>query len=100
MRGKFKRWILRPDRDRRKRLIAMPAGDFKVEPEYFRGEVPQRWKKRVKIEDIGSYELIEGSYQQQRFDLWFSGRSLNGEWILEKIERGEEHRSWALAPAS
>jgi hypothetical protein len=100
MHGKFKRWILRPDRDRRKRLIAMPAGDFKVDPEYYRGEVPAQWKKRVKIEDIGSYELIEGSYQQRRFDLWFTGHVLDGEWVLEKIDAGEEHRSWALSPAS
>ena len=50
----------------------------------------------MKIEDIGTYELIEGSYERRRFDLWFSGHVLNGEWILEKISAGEKHRSWAL----
>lgn len=98
MRGKFKRWILRPDREKKKRLIAMPAGDFKVDPAYFRGEVPHQWKKRIQIEDTGSYEIIEGSYQQRRFDLWFNGRTLQGEWELEKIEKSEEHRSWQLTP--
>ena len=98
MHGKFKRWILRADRDREKRLIALPAGDFKIDPEYFRGEVPAQWKKRVHIEDTGAYEVIAGSYQQHRFDLWFSGRTLNGQWMLRKIEEGEKHRSWELIP--
>ncbi|HSP34004.1 MAG TPA: hypothetical protein VLU46_06815, partial [Thermoanaerobaculia bacterium] len=100
MRGKFKRWILRPDRERRKRLIAMPAGDFAIDPAYFRGEVPAAWKKRIRIEDIGAYEVIEGSYQQRRFELWFSGRTLAGEWELRKIEESEGHRSWQLEPVS
>ena len=99
MRGKFKRWILRADRDQEKRLIAMPAGDFKIDETYYRGEVPAQWKKRVKIEDTGAYEIIEGSYQQHRFDLWFTGTTLNGEWVLQKIDEGDEHRSWELRPA-
>ena len=100
MHGKFKRWILRPDREHQKRLIAMPAGDFKIDPAYFRGEVPAQWKKRITIDDIGAYEVIEGSYQQRHFDLWFSGKALAGEWELEKIAKGEEHRSWQLKPLS
>jgi bifunctional non-homologous end joining protein LigD len=97
MRGKFKRWILRPDREGGRQLIAMPAGEFAIDPAYFRGEVPAEWRDRVSIADIGSYELIDGSYQRRRFDLWFTGKTLSGEWILEKIG-GESHRSWKLTP--
>jgi len=61
MRGKFKRWILRPDRAGGKQLIAMPAGQFDIDPAYFRGEVPEEWRKTIRIEDIGSYEVIAGS---------------------------------------
>jgi bifunctional non-homologous end joining protein LigD len=98
MRGKFKRWILRPDRGGGRQLIAMPAGEFAIDPAYFRGEVPAEWRDRVSIADIGSYELIDGSYQRRRFDLWFTGHTLSGEWILEKLG-DESHRSWSLTPS-
>ena len=98
MHGKFKRWILRPDREGGSKLIAMPAGDFKIDPAYFRGEVPREWRSRVKIEDIGVYEVIEGSYQQRLFDLFFTGRVLSGEWMLEKVTDDDAHRSWSLSP--
>ena len=98
MRGKFKRWILRPDREGGELLIAMPAGDFAIDPAYYRGEVPKEWKNRVTIEDSGAYEVIEGSYQRNRFDLWFNGRLLKGEWILEKASEEEGHRSWLFGP--
>ena len=98
--GKFKRWILRPDREGSSQLIAMPAGDFKIDPSYFRGEVPREWRSRVKIEDIGVYEVIEGSYQQRLFDLFFTGRVLSGEWILEKATDDDAHRSWTFSPVA
>jgi bifunctional non-homologous end joining protein LigD len=97
MRGKFKRWILRPDREGGGQLIAMPAGDFAIDPAYYAAKVPAEWKHRVSIEDAGSYEVIDGSDQRRYFALWFTGRVLAGEWTLEKIG-GEEHRSWRLAP--
>jgi hypothetical protein len=97
MRGKFKRWILRPDRHGGEHLIAMPAGDFAIDPAYYRAEVPREWKGRVEIADSGAYEIVEGSYQANRFDLWFSGSVMNGAWTLEKIEEGSAHRSWRLS---
>ena len=85
----FKRWILHRDR-------AIPAGDVAIDPAYFRGEVPKAWRDRVAIVDIGCYELIDGSYERRRFDLWFTGSTMSGEWILEKP--GDE--SWTLTPRS
>lgn len=99
MRGKFKRWILRPDRNGTNALIALPAGDFAIDPSYYRAEVPAAWCDRVTLEDSGSYEVIDGSYQERMFRLFFNGKVLAGEWELVKIEAGEEHRSWRLTPA-
>ncbi|HET7433352.1 MAG TPA: hypothetical protein VFN10_01430, partial [Thermoanaerobaculia bacterium] len=99
MHGKFKRWILRPDREGTSALIALPAGDFAIDPAYYRAEVPAQYQGRVTIEDAGSFEVIEGSYGARRFDLWFTGRVLDGRWTLEKIAPEPQHRSWRLAPA-
>jgi bifunctional non-homologous end joining protein LigD len=97
MHGKFRRWILQPDRFGTKNLIATPAQEFPIDDAYYRGVVPKEWRKRVSIEDAGSYELIDGSYARKRFDFWFTGRVLTGAWTLEKTT-GEEHRSWVLRP--
>jgi bifunctional non-homologous end joining protein LigD len=91
MAGLFRRWILRPDREDGDQLIAMPAGQFPIDPAYYRAEVPKAWKGRVEIADSGAYEVIEGSFARKRFELWFSGKVMNGAWTLEKIGEG---RSW------
>jgi len=49
-------------------------------------------RESIHFEERGIYELIEKS--AQRFDLWFSGRALRGEWILQEI--GNE---WSLTPS-
>jgi bifunctional non-homologous end joining protein LigD len=98
-RGKFRRWILRPDRQGGPNLIAMPAGQFPIEPEYARAEVPKWWKGRVTIEDAGAYETVAGSEEEKRFDLFFIGKVLSGRWSLEKVTDDEAHRSWRLSPS-
>jgi bifunctional non-homologous end joining protein LigD len=97
MHGLFRRWILRQDRTAEGQLIAMPAGQFPIDPAYYRAEVPKAWKGRVTIEDSGAYEVVEGSFERKRFDLWFSGQVMTGPWTLEKIERDAKHRSWRLS---
>ncbi|MGH9456682.1 MAG: hypothetical protein ACRD2J_03470 [Thermoanaerobaculia bacterium] len=97
--GMFQRFILRPDREGENLLVAMPAGKFRADPAYFRGEVQEEYRDRVTIEDIGAYELIEGSWRDKRLDLWFTGNTMAGEWVLEKTT-GERHRSWRLRPKS
>jgi bifunctional non-homologous end joining protein LigD len=98
VRGKFKRFILRPDRAGGKQLIAMPAGEFPIEAEYYRAEVPAKWKGRVTIKDNGTYEVIDGSWAGKSLELFFTGRSLSGQWHLEKITEEMKHRSWRLRP--
>jgi bifunctional non-homologous end joining protein LigD len=95
--GQFKRWILRPDREGGEQLIAMPAGEFPIDPDYARAIVPKEWKGRVTIEDSGAYEVIEGSFARKHLALWFNGRILGGRWTLEKVT-AEDHRSWRLVP--
>lgn len=92
MSGEFTRWILRPDREGGGKLIAMPAGRFRIDTSWYRGE--------KEATDIGAYELIEGSYEQLRFDLFFTGRTLQGEWLLEKINADPKHRSWSFRPVT
>lgn len=43
--------------------------------------------------DKGTYEVIEGSLERGRLELWFSGATMKGAWILKK--RG---RAWRLTP--
>jgi hypothetical protein len=89
--GQFRRWILHPD-------VAEFAGEVPVRNEYYSGNVPSEWRGRVQLEDAGAYEVIEGSYERGRLDLWFSGKRRTGEWTLEKIDAEESHRSWRLSP--
>ncbi|HJW92853.1 MAG TPA: non-homologous end-joining DNA ligase [Thermoanaerobaculia bacterium] len=77
MGGEFHRWTLQGDR-------ATPAGRLAIEKSWYRGEGDAY--------DIGAYELIEGSYARDRFALWFTGRTLNGEWLLEKLRHPERSR--------
>ena len=100
MRGRFRRWILRPDRTGAEALIAMPAGHFPVDPAYYSGEVPKEWRSRVTLEDIGIYEVIEGSQEQRRFELFFTGRVLSGRWLLQKNSDDPSSRSWLFRPAA
>lgn len=80
MNGMFHRWLVRGG-------VARPAGERAIDKAWYRGE--------LEADDIGAYELIEGSDARQRFDLFFTGRTLQGEWVLEKIRR-----SWSFRPAS
>lgn len=98
MHGRFSRWILRPDREGGERLIAMPAGEFGIDAAYFRGEVPREWRSRLTLEDVGVFEIIEGSREQRLFDLYFTGRLLAGRWLLRKISDDDAHRSWTFEP--
>jgi hypothetical protein len=82
MRGRFKRLLLRAD------LIAISLGEIDIDPKYYRAEEPKG------IDDRGAYEIIEGSWQAKRFELWFSGKVMSGPWSLEQ----QTERSWKLTP--
>ena len=50
-------------------------GTMDIDPAYYRGAIA--------VDDTGSYEVIEGSLERGWFRLWFSGRTLTGERVLE-----------------
>jgi len=81
MGGEFARWSLRADQ------TAVPAGRLRIDKSWYRGE--------KEAADIGAYELIEGGYARNRFDLFFTGRTLEGRWLLEKVRR-----SWRFRPVA
>ena len=82
MHGQFTRWILRPNGE------ATPAGTFPIDRAYYHGQTPEN------CQDIGAYEIIEGSERLQRFELWFSGKTMAGAWSLQKISES----AWRLSP--
>ena len=43
-------------------------------------------------DERGVYEIIEGSGERGRFDLWFSGRAFSGRWTMTKISE----ENWRL----
>lgn len=94
--GKFRRFVLRPDRESDRSLIAMPAGQFPIDDAWFRGKVQEKYRDSVSIEDIGAYEIVEGSVEAQRAVVWFEGNTLSGAWELAKIDPDPKHRSWRL----
>jgi len=81
MRGRFKRFLLRSD------LVAISLGEIEIDPRYYRAEEPPG------VDDRGAYEIIEGSWQAKRFELWFSGKVMSGPWSLEQADR-----TWRLTP--
>ena len=98
--GRFRRWILRPDREGGSRLIAVAAaGSWPVKDAFYRGHVPDDERQKIRLADVGTYELIDGSLKTERMDIWFTGQTLTGEWLLEKVEKKSRHTSWSLAPA-
>lgn len=91
-RGQWSRWILRADREKKRRLIALHAGHFGIDPKNYHGAT---------FLEHGTFELVEGSIAAQRLALHFAaGELLAGSWRLHKLQAGKEHRSWALEPAT
>jgi len=85
--GLWKRWSLHPDHKRKRSLIAQPTGELPLTA------------GTQDVAERGTYELIEGSEKRRSFDLYFNGHALAGEWILQKIDADDSHRSWSLTPA-
>jgi bifunctional non-homologous end joining protein LigD len=42
-------------------------GEADIDPKYYRGEVPRGW-------DVGSYEVIEGSFERGSLEIWLKGK--------------------------
>jgi bifunctional non-homologous end joining protein LigD len=65
----------------------------------FEGTIPkgQYGGGTVMVWDIGTYELLGGSYEKGDLKLWLTGKKLKGEWHLFKIRSEDGKDVWLIA---
>ncbi len=88
MDGTLKSWAVPkgPPYELNERRLAMAVEDHPVEYAKFEGVIPrgEYGGGTVMVWDIGTYELIDGTYGQGKLHLFLEGKKLNGEWVLVK----------------
>lgn len=99
MHGVLKSWAVPkgPPYALEDRRLAMATEDHPIEYLDFEGTIPagQYGGGTVMVWDIGTYEIVEGSYYKGSLHLYVKGTKLKGEWRLEKDpEKGS--RNWVL----
>ena len=50
----------------------------------------------VQVWDIGTYELIEGSYWKGAMAVFLTGRKLKGEWNISRLQSEDEKAKWLI----
>jgi bifunctional non-homologous end joining protein LigD len=67
----------------------------------FEGVIPegQYGGGTVMVWDIGTYEIIDGSYWKGDLKLWLEGKKLRGEWHLFRIKSSEDKPVWLVVKA-
>lgn len=80
---------------------AFQTEDHPLEYFSFEGTIPpgQYGGGTVMVWDIGTYDLIGGSYWKGDLKLWFSGKKISGEWHLFKIKSEENKPVWLISKA-
>ena len=75
----------------------MATEDHPIDYLDFEGTIPkgQYGGGTVMVWDIGTYELMEGSYEKGKLHLFLEGKKLKGEWVLIKADRIGE-KNWLL----
>ena len=65
----------------------------------FEGTIPkgQYGGGTVMVWDIGTFELLGGSYEKGDLKLWLTGKKLKGEWHLFKIRSEDGKDVWLIA---
>ncbi|HET7005140.1 MAG TPA: non-homologous end-joining DNA ligase [Candidatus Binatia bacterium] len=101
MNGTLKSWAVPkgPPYDLDERRLAMAVEDHPMDYARFEGVIPkgEYGGGTVMVWDIGSYEVIDGSYWQGKLHVNFHGKKLAGEWILVKgKERDGKDNVWYL----
>jgi bifunctional non-homologous end joining protein LigD len=68
----------------KERRLAVPTEDHPIAYLDFEGTIPeaQYGGGTVMVWDIGTYHLIDGSYDQGKLHFFLQGKKLNGEWVL------------------
>lgn len=65
----------------------------------FEGTIPkgQYGGGTVMVWDIGTYQILGGSYETGNLKLWLEGKKLKGEWHMFKIRSEENKPVWLIA---
>ena len=79
------------------RRLAMATEDHPLDYLEFEGTIPrgQYGGGTVMVWDIGTYEVIDGSYQAGKLRVFLEGRKLRGEWTLVRTGDGDG-RKWLI----
>jgi bifunctional non-homologous end joining protein LigD len=99
--GTLKSWAVPkgPPYDLNERRLAVAVEDHPLEYARFEGVIPkgEYGGGTVMVWDIGTYELIDGSYPQGKLHFILRGKKLKGEWILVKgRDRGGKDNVWFM----
>ena len=99
MHGVLKSWAVPkgPPYALTERRLAMATEDHPLEYLQFEGTIPQGQYGggTVMVWDIGTYEIIDGSYHAGKLHLFLEGKKLRGEWTLVRTPDGED-KKWLL----
>ncbi len=102
MDGVLKSWAVPkgPPYVRAEKRLAMWVEDHPLDYARFEGIIAQGnyGAGTVMVWDIGTYEVIDGSFGQGKLHLVLHGKKLEGEWILVRARRTgqEEKQPWFL----
>ncbi len=101
MDGVLKSWAVPkgPPYQVRETRLAMATEDHPLEYLGFEGTIPegQYGGGTVMVWDIGTYELMDGSYPQGKLHLCLHGKKLKGEWIV--VRQKGSGKNWFLIKA-
>ena len=100
MHGVLKSWAVPkgPPETQSERRLAMATEDHPVEYLDFEGVIPegQYGGGTVMVWDIGTYEVIDGSYYSGKLKVYLSGKKLKGEWTLVRTPDAKANNKWLL----
>src|SRR5438034_3364807 len=84
----------------REKRLAMATEDHPIGYLDFEGTIPkgQYGGGTVMVWDIGTYELVDGNYDEGKIHFRLNGKKLKGEWVLVK-GRGGKDNAWFLIKA-
>ena len=90
---------------RGERHSAFPTEDHPLDYLQFEGTIPkgQYGGGTVMVWDIGNYESVGGNYYQGELKIFLTGRKLKGEWMLKRIQSGDDSQKkpvWLLIKIS
>ena len=98
MGGTLKSWAVPkgPPYEANERRLAMATEDHPMEYSSFEGIIPkgEYGGGTVMVWDIGTYEIVDGSYWKGKLHILINGKKLKGEWVLIKAEErnGKDNR--------